>query len=173
MTSSLCRFCDCNSFPSLADNRTIQRRSRRVSVHNTTTPIMMHDAPRYRCACGCIAPPLYMMEMTGIHMLVFGFLLLLCPPAFVPSETILTSAALMLFHLLCRASKHVHIFCRKNRNLMSINGHPMGSCKHEPKGWSAYSAPGHGTKVHTTPEYMWRGLNSLARLATHAQACSG
>jgi hypothetical protein len=63
--------------------------------------------------------------------------------------------------------------CRKNRNLMSISGHPMGSCKHEPKGRSAYSAPGHETKVHTTPEYRWRGLNRLARLATQAQAFSG
>jgi hypothetical protein len=43
-------------------------------------------------------------------MVVFGFLLLFCHPAFFPrSETIPTPAALLLFHLLRRVSEHIHI----------------------------------------------------------------
>jgi hypothetical protein len=46
----------------------------------------------------------------------------------------------------------------------------MGTCEYDPKGWSAYSAPGHETKVHTTPGYRWRGLD---RVGSREQASAG
>jgi hypothetical protein len=56
-------------------------------------------------------------------MVVFGFLLLLCHPAFFPSEAIPTPAALLLFHLLRRVSERIHILktCESHAPLPSID----------------------------------------------------